>query len=242
MGTQTEQREQFYNTTGHLVSAVQVSPLSGKPGGVLVRPGQKIWLTTTEQELTAQAPQLDENNPLANGQLQRVTDGSVESARATTVDPGVAAAKAALDAGLPPEQPAADAADEQPAAAASAERAQMQQAPTPLTPPAPPHEPVQRPQPELAATTQPTATTQAPKPTGATPPPSAAGTAGPTEEVATPAAAAKAADAQNAAAHQTAQRQRAEAQAAATPVLDPSASPGEGNGGQESAKKPAGGE
>jgi hypothetical protein len=86
-------RTEFKNASDGVQGAVIMDD-TGKPTGVAVRPGDSIWLTETEEILTANAPRRDEDNPFTNGSftvLTRATEvsnrrpiGSRETAQAPT--------------------------------------------------------------------------------------------------------------------------------------------------------------
>lgn len=82
-------KDQFENTTGHWVGVVVISR-DGRAKGVNVEPHSRIWLSADEQALTAEAPRLAKDNPLANGKLKLVQEGAnLRSTRPTRPDGSV---------------------------------------------------------------------------------------------------------------------------------------------------------
>ena len=59
--TATE-RFQFVNNSDGFIGALQYAP-NGDQVGVAVEPGGTVWLSVAEQEITAKAPKLAEDNP-----------------------------------------------------------------------------------------------------------------------------------------------------------------------------------
>jgi hypothetical protein len=73
-------RTEFKNASDGVQGAVVMDD-TGKPKGVAVRPGDSIWLTETEEILTANAPRRDEDNPFANGSFTLLTRATEVSNR-----------------------------------------------------------------------------------------------------------------------------------------------------------------
>lgn len=64
-------KDEFKNNTKGFVGVITLD--NGKERGIAVRPEATIWLSEEEQILTANAPRQDEDNPFVNGQLSLVT-------------------------------------------------------------------------------------------------------------------------------------------------------------------------
>lgn len=74
-------KDEFENTTKGHVGVITLDP-TGKERGIAVRPGATVWLTESEQILTANAPRRDEDNPFTNGQLALKTEaGDIKNRR-----------------------------------------------------------------------------------------------------------------------------------------------------------------
>lgn len=68
-------KDEFENTTSGHIGVVQRNP-EGKLIGTTVKPGESVLLDEAEQIATANAPKRDEDNPLANGSLKKIRDGT----------------------------------------------------------------------------------------------------------------------------------------------------------------------
>lgn len=91
-----EPKDKFKNTSTGVAGAIQLDH-ENKAKGVPVYPGESIWLSETEQALTAEAPRNEEDNPFTNGTFTlEVRGGEGQHARPIGRDQSEAA-----DAGAP---------------------------------------------------------------------------------------------------------------------------------------------
>lgn len=64
----------YENVSQHVVGVIKLREYDGKPNGIGIKPGDRVWLNTVEIRLTGNAPKRAEDNPLANGELNLVTE------------------------------------------------------------------------------------------------------------------------------------------------------------------------
>lgn len=64
----------YENVSQHVVGVIKLREYDGKPNGIGVKPGDRVWLNTVEIRLTGNAPKRAEDNPLANGELNLVNE------------------------------------------------------------------------------------------------------------------------------------------------------------------------
>lgn len=69
----SQEKSEFRNTTDHLLGVVLYDQDDKQYGGI-VHAGETVWLSEKERIATANAPKLDADNPLANGNLVLVTE------------------------------------------------------------------------------------------------------------------------------------------------------------------------
>lgn len=74
-------KDKFTNRSEGFIGVIAVDS-RGEHRAVAVPPGDDVWLSEEEQALTANAPRNPADNPLANGQLELVTEGvEIKNAR-----------------------------------------------------------------------------------------------------------------------------------------------------------------
>lgn len=178
------EKQQFENQSGGFVGAVQIDA-TGKPSGVAVAPGGRVWLSHAEQVLTANAPQDPRHNPFLSQVFQQI-DPETGDRRDVEVTPLKAVTDQryvpASERFVPAEQP-----ESEPSVESSPEPTKVETE-TPAAPPAEPPAPSARAQAaaEAAAGTE---TAQEGEETGAAVPPAQDAEKGqyaPGEEVGTP--------------------------------------------------------
>lgn len=62
-------RDEFVNSSDGFIGVITIDP-NGKEKAIAVRSGASVWLSESEQILTANAPRNDEDNPFTNGDLK----------------------------------------------------------------------------------------------------------------------------------------------------------------------------
>lgn len=76
----------YRNRTNHVIGVVKIRDYDNRPNGIAVGPGEEVYLNLLEQRLTRNAPRREEDNPLANGDLELV-DETARSQEPTPVAP-----------------------------------------------------------------------------------------------------------------------------------------------------------
>lgn len=106
-----EAKSEFRNDTEGQIGVVVID--NNKERGIAVAPGKTIWLSESEQILTANAPRRDEDNPFTNGSLTLLTEASeVANRRPIGTKAGPAASNGNGTAAAP-EQPAQPTGDDE---------------------------------------------------------------------------------------------------------------------------------
>lgn len=126
--TASAEKNEYRNDSGAIIGVV-IEDVDGKPKGIGVAPGDTVWLSESERIRTANAPRRDEDNPLSNGSLVKITEGGQVKSKRPIDAPSAADANPELvqtpedpdnaegglprsegqgsNAGAPPEPPAA---------------------------------------------------------------------------------------------------------------------------------------